>query len=195
MKKIILLAVLVISSISLAQDKMYGPKKFFLGVNYGLNLNSGFPISDDYNGNIGIDLHYSVLKRDIVNVHAGMNFTYLSNNEFFFKKNLLTYNPNIGVEVDAFSSRLRPYINIGYLFFSDEVENSRIGLFPSTDPRSREISLINYKGLTLNPGFRYYATSLLSFEASYKYLQVDTNSNLASGNNVNTFNFGVGINF
>jgi opacity protein-like surface antigen len=193
MKKIILIAVLVISSITLAQDKTFGPKKFFLGVNYGLNLNSGFPISDDYNGNIAVDLHYSVFKRDIINVHAGMNLTYLSNNEFFFKKNLLTYNPNIGVEVDAFKSRLRPYVNFGYLFFSDEVENNT--LFTSIDPRSQGISLVNYKGFTLNPGFRYYATELLSFEASYKYLQVNTNSNLAKGNNVNTFNIGVGINF
>lgn len=187
--------ILLITSLTVAQDRDNNLDKFFIGINYGINLNNGYALSEDFNNNIALDLKYAAYQNKLIKLQTGMNFTYLMNNEYFFKDNLLILNPNIGVELNAFQSNFKPFINLGYMFFKDEINFKQLNVYNPTDPRFQTSNNINYFGLTINPGLRYYATDLLSLEINYKFLNLKSDNENSQGNNVNTFNLGLGINF
>lgn len=192
MKKIVVLITLVVSSLVVGQEASSNQsKKFQLGLHYVGNLKNENLISDEFNGIIGLDTRYSIVNKESLNFYGGLTVDYLKNKDQFFKKDALIWNPNIGIEYDVFKSNFRPFLNLGYAFFSSEYEYFVINFDPIALPEKAS-EKVNFSGITINPGFRFHASDLIFIEASYKYFPVDSKDFQGTAN-VHLINVGLGI--
>ena len=196
MKKIAFGLLLLLSNLLLAQENQDVKKdtKFQVGVHYVGNLRNENIISDGFNGVVGISGNYAVYQDEMISVFGGLNIDYLQTRNYFLPNDILIWNPNASIEVDAFKSKLKPFLGIGYAFFSNKIKYAT-GILDPMDPAfmERETKL-NFNGFTLNPGLKYHVSDLLFIEGSYKYFPV--NSDDISGTaNTHFINLGVGFKF
>lgn len=192
MKKIVVLITLAVSNLVVGQEASSNQsKKFQLGLHYVGNLKNENLISDEFNGIIGLDARYSIVNKESLNFYGGLTVDYLKNKDQFFKKDALIWNPNIGIEYDVFKSNFRPFLNLGYAFFSSEYEYFVINFDPIASPGNAS-EKVKFSGMTINPGFRLHASDLIFIEASYKYFPVDSKDFQGTAN-VHLINVGLGI--
>ena len=192
MKKIVVVIALTVSCLVLGQETVSNQsKKFQLGLHYVGNLKNENLISDEFNGIIGLDARYSIINKENLNFYGGLTVDYLKNKDQFFKKDAIIWNPNIGIEYDVFKSNFRPFLNLGYAFFSSEYEYFVINFDPIASPEYAS-EKVNFSGITINPGFRLHASDLIFIEASYKYFPVDSKDFKGTAN-VHLINVGLGI--
>ena len=177
MKKIAFGLLVLLSNLSIAQENKDVKKetKFQVGVLYVGNLRNENIISDGFNGVVGISANYAFYQDEMVSFFGGLNIDYLQSRDFFLQNNILIWNPNASIEIDAFKGKLRPFLGLGYAFFSTDFEYETASFDPS-DPAfmSRETKL-SFNGLTINPGLKYHVSDLLFVEGSYKYFPVNSN--------------------
>lgn len=192
MKKLVVIIALAIGNLIVAQETTSNQsKKIQLGVHYVLNNENENLISNEFTGVIGLDVRYTLLEKDNLNIYGGLTLDYLKNKDNFFTKDALIWNPNIGIEYDVFKSIFRPYLNLGYAFFSNEFEYMVINFDPIISPEFAS-EKVNFNGITINPGFRVHASDLIFIEASYKYFPVNS-KDFEGTANVHFLNFGLGI--
>ncbi|CAM3499786.1 outer membrane beta-barrel protein [Flavobacterium gelidilacus] len=192
MKKIVLVFALTISTLALAQETSSNqPKKIQIGIHYVGNLKNENLISDEFNGLIGVDARYSIVNEESLNFYGGLTLDYLKNKDQFFKKDAIVVNPNIGIEYDVFKSNFRPFVNVGFAFFSSEFEYFALNFDPAA-PLEIASEKVNFSGITINPGFRIHASDLIFIEASYKYYPVNS-KDFEGKANVHFINLGFGI--
>ncbi len=192
MKKIIITLALIASNLVVAQEIASNQsKKIQLGIHYVLNNENENLISNHFTGVIGVDGRYNLLEKKHLIVQGGFTLDYLKNENDFFKKDALIWNPNVGIEYDVFKSIFRPYLNLGYAFFSNELEYLTINFDPSVAPEFTT-KKVNFNGITINPGIRIHASDLIFIEASYKYFPVNS-KDFEGTANVHFINFGLGV--
>jgi hypothetical protein len=197
MKKNVFGLLLFLSNLSMAQEsqKIEKERKFQVGVHYVGNLRNENIISDGFNGVVGISGNYTVYQDETISVFGGLTIDYLQSREYFLPNNILIWNPNASIEIDAFKGKLRPFFGIGYAFFSNKFEYEEIGVFDPSDPaflpRERKV---NFNGFTINPGLKYHFSDLLFIEGSYKYFPINSND-IDGTANTHFINVGLGFKF
>jgi opacity protein-like surface antigen len=169
--------------------------KFQVGLHYVGNLRNENIVSNGFNGVVGISGNYTFYKNETIAVSAGLNIDYLQSRGYFYPNDILIWNPNLSIEVDAFKGRLKPFLGIGYGFFSNKFMYNDLVLFnpsdPAFGPRERKV---NFNGITINPGLKYHISYLIYLEASYKYYPVNS-KDFDGTANVHLINFGLGFKF
>jgi hypothetical protein len=196
MKKIAFGLLVLLSNVSLAQENKGVKKetKFQLGVHYVGNLRNENIISDGFNGVVGISGNYAVYQDETISVFGGLTIDYLQTRDYFLQNDILIWNPNASIEIDAFKGKLKPYFGLGYAFFSNEFKYETSSFDPSDPAFITRTTRFNFNGLTINPGLKYHVSDLLFIEGSYKYFPI--NSDDISGTaNTHFINIGVGFKF
>jgi hypothetical protein len=195
MKNSFLALFLVCASFLFAQEETNKPTKFQVGVHYVGNLRNENIISDGFNGVVGISGNYALYQDELISVFGGLNIDYLQSRDFFLQNDILIWNPNAIIEIDAFKGKLKPFFGIGYAFFSNKFEYDGIGVFDPSDPaflpRERKV---NFNGFTINPGLKFHFSDLLFVEGSYKYFPVNSDD-VEGTSNAHFINIGVGLKF
>lgn len=177
MKKIAFGLLVLLSNLSMAQENTDVKKetKFQVGIHYVGNLRNENIISDGFNGVVGISGNYAVYQDEIISVFGGLNIDYLQSRDFFLQNNILIWNPNVSIEMDAFKGKLRPFFGLGYAFFSTDFEYETASFDPSDPAFMTRTTKFKFNGLTINPGLKYHVSDLLFIEGSYKYFPVNSN--------------------
>jgi hypothetical protein len=181
-KKIILSLLLLLSIKSTSQEKMgTDDNKFLISLHYVGNIRNDNFIGDNYNGVLGIDARYNLLKEKAFSVEAGLGLDFLNSRQSPYNlnvKNALLVNPNIGIVLDG-NKTFKPFLNLGYSFFTAKYTVSYSQL-PSFDPliqQSNSTLSFNYNSVSINPGFRLYFDDKVYFQTDYKYLPIGSNIN------------------
>jgi opacity protein-like surface antigen len=196
MKKNVFGLLLLLSNLSMAQESQDVKKdsKFQVGVHYIGNLRNENIISDGFNGVVGISGNYAVYQDETISVFGGLTIDYLQTRDYFLQNDILIWNPNASIEIDAFKGKLKPYFGLGYAFFSNEFKYETSSFDPSDPAFITRTTRFNFNGLTINPGLKYHVSDLLFIEGSYKYFPI--NSDDISGTaNTHFINIGVGFKF
>ena len=196
MKKIAFGLLVLLSNLSMAQENTDVNKetKFQVGVHYVGNLRNENIISDGFNGVVGISANYAVYQDDMISVFGGLNIDYLQTRDLFLQNDILIWNPNASIEINAFKGKLRPFFGLGYAFFSNDFEYENV-IFDPSDPAfmTREKKL-SFNGFTINPGMKYHVSDLLFVEGSYKYFPVNSDD-IEGKANTHFIYLGVGFKF
>ena len=194
MKKIAFGLLVLLSNLSLAQENTNVKKetKFQIGIHYAGNLRNENIISDGFNGVVGVSGNYAVYQDEMISVFGGITIDYLKTRDYFLQNDILIWNPNASIEIDAFKGKLKPFLGLGYAFFSNEFKYETSSFDPSDPAFITRTTRFNFNGLTINPGLKYHVSNLLFIEGSYKYFPV--NSDDISGT-ANTHFFHVGFGF
>ena len=196
MKKIAIGLLLLLSNLSMAQENTDVKKetKFQVGIHYVGNLRNENIISDGFNGVVGISANYAFYQDEMISVFGGLNIDYLQSRDLFLQNDILIWNPNASVEVDAFKGKLKPFLGFGYAFFSNDFEYVT-GISDPMDPAItvREKKL-NFNGFTINPGLKYHVSDLLFLEGSYKYFPINS-SDIDGNANTHLIYLGLGFKF
>ncbi len=196
MKKNVFGLLLLLSNLSMAQESQEIKKdsKFQVGVHYVGNLRNENIISDGYNGVVGVSGNYAVYQDEMISVFGGITIDYLKTRDYFLQNDILIWNPNTSIEIDAFKGKLKPFLGLGYAFFSNEFKYETSSFDPSDPAFITRTTRFNFNGLTINPGLKYHVSNLLFIEGSYKYFPV--NSDDISGTaNTHFINVGFGFKF
>lgn len=196
MNKIAFGLLVLLSNLSLAQENTDVKKetKFQIGIHYVGNLRNENIISDGYNGVVGVSGNYAVYQDEMISVFGGLTIDYLQTRDYFLQNDILIWNPNASIEIDAFKGKLKPYLGLGYAFFSNEFKYETSSFDPSDPAFITRTTRFNFNGLTINPGLKYYVSNLLFIEGSYKYFPV--NSDDISGTaNAHFIHVGFGFKF
>lgn len=193
-KKIILCLLLLLSIKSTSQEKRSTEdNKFLISLHYVGNIRNDNFIGDNYNGVLGIDARYNLLKEKAFSVEAGLGLDFLNSRQSPYNldvKNALIINPNVGVVIDG-NKTFKPFLNLGYSFFTAKYTVSYSQL-PSFDPliqQSNSTLSFNYNSVSINPGFRLYFDDKVYFQTDYKYLPIGSNIN------AHLIAIGLGMNF
>jgi opacity protein-like surface antigen len=196
MKKITFGLLLFLSNVLLAQENTDVKKtsKFQVGIHYVGNLRNENIISDGFNGVVGISANYEFYQDEMVSVFGGLNVDYLQTRDYFLQNDILIWNPNVSIEVDAFKGKLKPFLGFGYAFFSNDFTYAT-GILDPMDPALtvRETKL-SFNGFTINPGLKYHVSDLLFILGSYKYFPVNSDD-IEGTANTHFINIGVGFKF
>ena len=196
MKKNVFGLLLLLSNLSMAQEiqEIKKDSKFQVGVHYVGNLRNENIISDGYNGVVGVSGNYAVYQDEMISVFGGITIDYLKTRDYFLQNDILIWNPNTSIEIDAFKGKLKPFLGLGYAFFSNEFKYETSSFDPSDPAFITRTTRFNFNGLTINPGLKYHVSNLLFIEGSYKYFPV--NSDDISGTaNTHFINVGFGFKF
>ena len=196
MKKIAFGLLVLLSNLSMAQENTDVSKetKFQVGIHYVGNLRNENIISNGFNGVVGISANYAGYQDDMISVFGGLNIDYLQTRDLFLQNDILIWNPNASIEINAFKGKLRPFFGLGYAFFSNDFEYEN-AIFDPSDPAfmTREKKL-SFNGFTINPGMKYHLSDLLFIEGSYKYFAVNSND-IDGTANTHFINLGLGFKF
>lgn len=179
-----------------AQEETNEPTKFQVGLHYVGNIRNNNIISDGFNGVIGISGSYAVYQNEKVAITGGLTVDYLQSRDLFLPNDILIWNPNAAIEVNIFNGKVRPFLGIGYAFFSNKFEFDNPGLFDPNDPafiQNREMKL-SFNGITIAPGVKIPLNDKIFLEGSYKYFPVNS-SNFEGNANTHFVTFGLGITF
>ena len=195
MKNNFLALFLVCASLLFAQEETNKPTKFLVGIHYVGNLRNENIISDGFNGVVGIYGNYAVYQNEIISVFGGLNVDYLQTRNSFLKDDMLIWNPNASIEIDAFKGKLKPFFGLGYAFFSNHIMYSTGVLDPMDPSIIVSEKKISFNGFTINPGLKYHVSNLLFIEGSYKYFPVNSNDIVGKTTNTHFINLGVGFKF
>jgi len=184
------------TSLLFAQEEVSEPTKFHVGLHYVGNIRNNNIISDGFNGVIGISGSYAVYQNEKIAISGGLTVDYLQSRDLFLPNDILIWNPNAAIEVNIFNGKVRPFLGIGYAFFSNKFKFNNSSLFDPNDPAfgSRNDRKLNFNGITINPGLKYHISDLLFIEASYKYFPV-TSSDFEGTANTHFITFGLGFKF
>lgn len=196
MNKIAFGLLLLLSNLLLAQENSDLKKttKFQVGVHYVGNLRNENIVSDGFNGVVGVSGNYAFYQEDILSVFGGLNVDYLQTRDYFLQNDIIIWNPNVSLEVDVFKGKLRPFLGLGYGFFSTNFKYV-LGILDPIDPAlTVSERKLKFNGFTINPGFKYYVNSLIFLEASYKYFPVNSNDFEGTAN-VHFLHIGLGFKF
>lgn len=196
MKNKFLSLFIAFTSLLFAQEEVSEPSKFQVGLHYVGNIRNNNIISDGFNGVIGISGSYAVYQNEKVAITGGLNIDYLQSRDLFLPNAILIWNPNTAIEVNIFNGKVRPFLGIGYAFFSNKFEFDNPGLFDPNDPafiQNREMKL-SFNGITIAPGVRIPLNNKVFLEGSYKYFPVNS-SDFEGVMNTHFITFGLGIKF
>lgn len=196
MNKIAFVLLLLLSNISIAQENKDVKKetKFQVGIHYVGNFRNENIISDGFNGVVGISVNYAVYQDEIISIFGGLNIDYLQNRDYFLQKDIIIWNPNASIEIDAFKGKLKPYFGLGYAFFSNDFKFENASFDPSDPTFMTRTTKLSFSGLTINPGLKYHVSDLVFIEGSYKYFPVNS-KDINGSSNTHFINLGLGFKF
>lgn len=196
MNKIIFGILLLLGNISIAQENKDVKKetKFQVGVHYVGNLRNENIISDGFNGIVGISANYEVYQDEMISIFGGLNIDYLQTRDYFLQNDILIWDPNASIEIDAFKGKLKPYFGLGYAFFSNDFKFENASFDPSDPAFMTRTTKLSFSGLTINPGLKYHVSDLVFIEGSYKYFPVNSND-INGSSNTHFINLGLGFKF
>lgn len=192
MKNKFLTLFLACTSLLFAQEETNEPTKFQVGLHYVGNVRNNNIISDGFNGIIGISGSYAFYKNEKVAISGGLTVDYLQSRDLFLPNDILIWNPNAAIEVNIFNGKVRPFLGIGYAFFTNKIEYVDL-LNP--DPRiTVSEKKFFFNGITITPGLRAHLSERFYLEGSYRYFNV-TSNDFEDSANTHFINFGFGIKF
>lgn len=196
MNKIAFVLLLLLSNISIAQENKDVKKetKFQVGIHYVGNFRNENIISDGFNGVVGISVNYAVYQDEMISIFGGLNIDYLQNRDYFLQKDIIIWNPNASIEIDAFKGKLKPYFGLGYAFFSNDFKFENASFDPSDPVFMTRTTKLSFSGLTINPGLKYHVSDLVFIEGSYKYFPVNS-KDINGSSNTHFINLGLGFKF
>lgn len=196
MNKIAFVLLLLLSNISIAQENKDVKKetKFQVGIHYVGNLRNENIISDGFNGVVGISSNYAVYQDEMISIFGGLNIDYLQTRDYFLQNDILIWNPNASIEIDAFKGKLKPYFGLGYAFFSNDFKFENASFDPSDLAFMTRTTKLSFSGLTINPGLKYHVSDLVFIEGSYKYFPVNS-KDINGSSNTHFINLGLGFKF
>jgi len=184
-KKIILSLLLLLAIKSTSQEKKGADgNKFLISLHYVGNIRNDNFIGDNYNGVLGLDARYNVLKGKAFSVQAGLGLDFLNSRQSSYNlnvKNALLINPNVGVVLDV-NKTFKPFFNLGYSFFTAKYTLNGYAFTGASqyDPLIQGVNYnqsFNYNSVSINPGFRLYFDDKVYFQTDYRYLPIGSNIN------------------
>lgn len=159
-------------------EKKINENKFSIGLHYpGIVNTSGF-FSANYKGIVGFDSQYSFFSNDNINLNAGISLDYLKEKENFLFKDLLVFNPNVGLEFKLINSGFKPFLNLGYGFFSSKTEFKSLNIYNPSDTFFLADFTEKFNGITINPGLKYSITSTFFLNVNYKFFKFNSKGGL-----------------
>jgi hypothetical protein len=172
---LIALSLLSINGFSQEIEKKIS-KKFLVEAHYTHNVGNKNIISDGFNGIAGFDTKYIFAENNTTNFSAGLGIDFLKTKDTYFSKDLLFFNPNVGVDFIISNSGFNPFFNIGYSFANYKSERYS-GINNPSDPMFNTVEAkTTFSGISINPGFRYIFKNNLFATIGYKFIPVKSDS-------------------
>lgn len=164
--------------------------------NIGIHYNP--PIANQIDDlSIGADLRVRAISLGIVNLGAGLSATYRVDNEKQLA-NYVIWNPQAYAEFQPFSFALKPYVGVGYAFYSQTIHLQQQPYFDNDPAFSYGDKKLKYSGITANLGARFDFAKILFADLGLGYSRLTAkNPTLNSfGTNGNgTIHIGFGFRF
>ena len=180
------------TSLLFAQEETNEPTKFQVGLHYVGNIRNNNIISDGFNGIIGISGSYAVYQNEKVAISGGLTVDYLQSRDLFLPNDILIWNPNAAIEVNIFNGKVRPFLGVGYAFFTNKFEY--VNLFNPDPIITVSEKRFFFNGITIASGLRAHLSERVYLEGSYKYFPVNS-SDFEDSANTHFITFGLGIKF
>ena len=164
--------------------------------NIGIHYNP--PIANQIDDlSIGADFRVRAISLGIVNLGAGLSATYRVDNE----KQLSDYviwNPQAYAEFQPFSFALKPYVGVGYAFYSQtvEIQPRYVDQYDSAFATGNQ--KLKYSGITVNLGARFDFAKILFADLGLGYSRLTAKSprlNTFGTNGNGTIHIGLGVRF
>lgn len=184
------------------QDTVDFEPLFDIGLHYPLSTGENF-IANGYVGLIGADFRYQFADTRLVSVKASITVDYFDYT-FFDDVNggAFVIKPEIIGEFNIESlPKLKPYVSLGYSFFTVSLKTSTNGFDiidnpdPVIQPNGERIT-DTYSGITYGFGVAYDITDKFFLEVSADFIKLSLDGDL-SGNwfneNIHTVGMGVGV--
>jgi len=194
-KKCYLILVGLISIIGNAQQikNENTENKISFGVHFPGIISSQGVFGDSFTGIVGVDARYTIFSNNKINFDGGVSVDYLKKKNDIFPKDVLLFNPNVGVEFNILNSNFRPFMNLGYGLCSFKTDYSSLNIYNPNDPVAQTGSFTSkFNGLTINSGLRYLITSSVFLNIDYKYFKINSKNDYFKSN-IHFVNIGVGI--
>ncbi|HMI06767.1 MAG TPA: outer membrane beta-barrel protein [Flavobacterium sp.] len=190
MKKITLGLMLMVGVVAFAQDKPVAEEgRFQIGVHFAPSLQSS-----TFTGVAGASLRYKVITAGPVDLNAGFNANYLTADNNSNASDIVILNPNITAELNVFDFGLKPYLGIGYDFYTVKYEFVNVFAFefdPAFDSDGE--AKRTFSGFNVNLGARYFIKNAFFVDAGYNYIRATSSD---PGNWVfHMANIGIGFRF
>ncbi|WP_430409097.1 outer membrane beta-barrel protein [Kordia sp.] len=204
MKKLIILLVFLSFQFGHAQDQDTSDLEplFDVGLHYPLSTGDNF-IANGYVGLIGADVRYQFADTRLISIKAAVAIDYFDYT-FFDDVNggAFVIKPEIIGEFNIENlPKLKPYLSLGYGFFTVSLQTSSTGFDiinnpnPSIQPNDERVTE-TYSGISYGFGAAYDITDLFFIEVSADFIKLDLDGNV-SGNrfneNIHTVSMGVGV--
>jgi len=204
MKKLIILFVLLSFQFGNAQDQdtVAIEPLFDVGLHYPLSTGDNF-IANGYVGLIGADFRYQFTDTRLVSVKAGLTVDYFDYT-FFDDINggAFVIKPEIIGEFNIVNiPKLKPYVSLGYSFFTVSLKTSTTGFDiinnpnPGIQPNDERVT-DTQSGISYGFGAAYDITDRFYIEVSADFIKLSLDGNI-SGNrfneNIHTVGMGIGM--
>ncbi|WP_162200467.1 outer membrane beta-barrel protein [Kordia jejudonensis] len=204
MKKLLILFIFINFQFGNAQnqDTVVLEPLFDIGLHYPLSTGDNF-IANGYVGLIGADIRYQFTDTRLVSVKAAVAVDYFDYT-FFDDVNggAFVIKPEIIGEFNIVSiPKLKPYVSLGYSFFSVSLNTSTVGfdIINNPDPviqPNDERFTDTQSGISYGFGVAYDITAQFFLEVSADFIKLDLDGDI-SGNrfneNIHTVSMGVGV--
>lgn len=185
MKKSLIVFILsFISIFTFSQEKAKSNEpKFSFGIHYINNIKNENYFTTNYSGVIGIDARYDLIKKEKYSFYGGITIDYFKEKKTkdyysFDYKNTLMWNPNFGIDYDIFKSKLRPFFNFGFVFYTVKYDVKMLTPYFSDPLVVSNVTIKdNNATLSFQPGLRYKDKNWF-LETSYKYVPEGRNVNI-----------------
>lgn len=171
-----------------AQDR----DRFNIGIHYNP------PIANQIDDlSIGADLRVRAISLGIVNLGAGLSATYRVDNEMQLA-NYVIWNPQAYAEFQPFSFALKPYIGVGYAFYSQTIHFQQQPYFDNDPAFSYGDKKLKYSGIAANLGVRFDFAKILFADLGLGYSRLTAKNpplNTFGTNGSGTIHIGLGFRF
>lgn len=195
MKKTITLLALLAGFFSHAQDK----DRFNIGLHYNPNV-EGENYLYGFTG--GGDLRVRAISLGKVNLGAGLSATFRESKIEEFS-NTVIVNPHVYSEFEVFPIKLKPYVGVGYAFYTLKYDNVFYYSGPSFDPVGDDAfatsDKVKFSGYSVCVGLRFDFAKILFADAGlthYSFSSENFGGRFSSGNDqYNFLQLGLGFRF
>ncbi|WP_298419963.1 outer membrane beta-barrel protein [uncultured Kordia sp.] len=204
MKKLLIAFIFLSFQFGNAQDKdtVHLEPLFDIGLHYPLSTGDNF-IANGYVGLIGADVRYQFADTRLLSIKANVTVDYFDYT-FFDDVNggAFVIKPEIIGEFNIPSiPKLKPYVSLGYSFFTVSLKTSSTGFDiisnpdPVFQPNDERVS-DTQSGISYGFGVAYDITDSFFLEVSADFIKLDLDGDI-SGNrfneNIHTVGMGVGV--
>ena len=184
LKKLFFCLIIVFSLSSYSQKDN---KNFQIGVQFNPTIKKNY----FFKGIAGINVRYNFLETQAVAFDIGLN-SFIMNSRDENLKNIIIINPNLVAAFKINNSGFRPYISIGYDFYTLKIKYSQLTLIQNPNANIDQ-NKMNFDGFNLNPGIRYFFKNNIFVDANYNFIK--TKSDFDKNFDFHLLGVGLGLKF